>query len=295
MISKINEEVFDEENFLELEKSKINFHEIKKNKKLLKYLYFFLMIFGTVFIIMIIFKSSKLSLLNNTKFSLNSSLLKEKKQNEKISENYDNKKKENERIKAQIKDLKIEIKNINDQYDYFSDIFYPYKSDIIKSNDELNYIRNLFEGNKIEMIYKSSINKNNQTIFYNRTKKNSNLILILTDKGKKIGAYTSLNFEERRSSFYHESKKIDNEAFLFSLNEKKKFNVIKDKYALYCDDEDLIQFGEIDLLIPNNYLEEKSQSNFPKNFEGDETDIILLFGEHSFRIQELEVFHIGSL
>ena len=90
--------------------------------------------------------------------------------------------------------------------------------------NELNYIREIVNGNKIELIYKSSINGDNIKTFYNITKNDfSYLVLILSQKGKKFGGYTSLNFEGKKiPTSYIEQIKYDNKAFLFSLDEKKK-------------------------------------------------------------------------
>ena len=78
--------------------------------------------------------------------------------------------------------------------------------------------------------------------------------------------------------FIIDTTKYDDKAFLFSLNKRKKFNVLKNKFALYCDNEDFIQFGSMDLQIPYNFLSQNSICKFPINFEGNENDNKILTG-----------------
>ena len=80
------------------------------------------------------------------------------------------------------------------------------------------------------------------------------------------------------------------------MTKKKKFNIIKGKYALICDDDSLINFGENDLVISNNFLSEDCYSNFPYNFEGQIEERNLFADENSnFKIKEIEIFHISNL
>ena len=135
------------------------------------------------------------------------------------------------------------------------------------------------------------------TYFYDITRNYSSyLILILSKSGRKFGAYTSLNFEGKKigvSDF--EYYKIDNKAFLFSLTDKKTFHVKKDKFALICTNDNLINFGENDLVISNNFLSQISYSDFPINFEGNEKDFKNFIGNDTFQVKEFELFHISKL
>jgi hypothetical protein len=63
------------------------------------------------------------------------------------------------------------------------------------------------------MVYKSSINKEDKNVLYNNTKKNSYLVLILTTKGVKIGAYTSLNFKPTGNEFIETTKFDDKKIY----------------------------------------------------------------------------------
>ena len=173
--------------------------------------------------------------------------------------------------------------------------------EIIKGNvtNEKNYQKNI--ENLIKEESKENqrllLEYNNFTYFYDITRNYSSyLILILSKSGRKFGAYTSLNFEGKKigvSDF--EYYKIDNKAFLFSLTDKKTFHVKKDKFALICTDDNLINFGENDLVISNNFLSQISYSDFPINFEGNEKDFKNFIGNDTFQVKEFELFHISKL
>ena len=301
MISKKNKENFTESSYIQFETIS---NEINSNKTILnkfwkkKIVYFILLLILIIFFIIIIYQNSKFSTLSNEVKSIKNNITKEKENKNKIEQLYNEVIIENKHLLQDLEELKQEINSFKGEFNLLSQIFYPYKSDIITSMNELNYIREIVNGNKIELIYKSSINGDNIKTFYNITKNDfSYLVLILSQKGKKFGGYTSLNFEGKKiPTSYIEQIKYDNKAFLFSLDEKKKFNIIKGKYALICDDDSLINFGENDLVISNNFLSEDCYSNFPYNFEGQIEERNLFADENSnFKIKEIEIFHISNL
>ena len=295
MISNVNDDSFSDKKFFQFNLDDLNFIKNKQLNKCSKILFLFLLILIIIIISVILFKFYKILSLNNQILSLKNERLKIKKETKDIEKDYLNIIEEKKKLNTELYNIKKELKEKIDKSKFFSEIFYPYKSDIIETFNELNYIRNLFNGNKIEMVYKSSINKEDQIKLYNNTKKNSYLVLILTTKGVKIGAYTSLHCKPKEN-VYFENIKYDDKAFLFSLNKKKKFNVLKNKFALYCDNDDFIQFGSMDLQIPYNFLSQNSICKFPINFEGNENDNkILTQGEQHFLIKELEIFHICDL
>ena len=263
-----------------------------------KIVFYIILLILIIFFIIIIYQNHKFSTLSNEIKLIKNNITKEKENKNNIEHLYKEGINENKQLLKDLEELKGEIKSLKEEFDLLSQIFYPYKSDIITSMNELNYIREIVKGNKIELIYKSSINGDNKKTFYNITKNDfSYLVLILSQKGKKFGGYTSLNFESKKiPSSYIEQLKYDNKAFLFSLDAKKTFKLIKDKYALICDNDSIINFGENDLVISNNFLSEDSYSNFPFNFEGQKSEKNLFVDENSnFKVKEIEIFHISKL
>ncbi len=301
MLSKKNKENFGESSYIQFDT--INNEINTNNKKLNKFwkrkiVFYIILLILIIFFIIIIYQNHKFSTLSNEIKLIKNNITKEKENKNNIEHLYKEGINENKQLLKDLEELKGEIKSLKEEFDLLSQIFYPYKSDIITSMNELNYIREIVKGNKIELIYKSSINGDNKKTFYNITKNDfSYLVLILSQKGKKFGGYTSLNFESKKiPSSYIEQLKYDNKAFLFSLDAKKTFKLIKDKYALICDNDSIINFGENDLVISNNFLSEDCYSNFPYNFEGQIEERNLFADENSnFKIKEIEVFHISNL
>jgi cell division protein FtsL len=301
MLSKKNKENFGESSYIQFDT--INNEINSNNKKLNKFwkrkiVFYIILLILIIFFIIIIYQNYKFSTLSNEIKLIKNNITKEKENKNNIEHLYKEGINENKQLLKDLEELKGEIKSLKGEFDLLSQIFYPYKSDIITSMNELNYIREIVKGNKIELIYKSSINGDNKKTFYNITKNDfSYLVLILSQKGKKFGGYTSLNFEGKKiPSSYIEQLKYDNKAFLFSLDAKKTFKLIKDKYALICDNDSIINFGENDLVISNNFLSEDSYSNFPFNFEGQKNEKNLFVDENSnFKVKEIEIFHISKL
>ena len=301
MLSKKNKENFGESSYIQFDT--INNEINSNNKKLNKFwkrkiVFYIILLILIIFFIIIIYQNHKFSTLSNEIKLIKNNITKEKENKNNIEHLYKEGINENKQLLKDLEELKGEIKSLKEEFDLLSQIFYPYKSDIITSMNELNYIREIVKGNKIELIYKSSINGDNKKTFYNITKNDfSYLVLILSQKGKKFGGYTSLNFESKKiPSSYIEQLKYDNKAFLCSLDAKKTFKLIKDKYALICDNDSIINFGENDLVISNNFLSEDSYSNFPFNFEGQKSEKNLFVDENSnFKVKEIEIFHISKL
>ncbi len=146
------------------------------------------------------------------------------------------------------------------------------------------------------MVYKSSINKEDKNVLYNNTKKNSYLVLILTTKGVKIGAYTSLNFKPNGNVFI-DTTKYDDKAFLFSLTNNKKFS-IKTKEPAVCH---LYYWGPLfgnkhkeDLAIPQYGLRGKRNLSEPNSYEFRREDLIGTEEKNqNFMLDEYEVFLVN--
>jgi hypothetical protein len=294
MISGKNKQSLNEIGYIQFDTEKL---KIKKDNFFKKKKLYFIFSFLIILLLIIIYQNSKILGLSKEIEIIKGNVTNEKNYQKNIENLIIEESKENQRLLLELNNLKNELEKIKEKPDILSQIFYPYKSDIINTNEELNFIREIVKGNKIEMVYKSSINGDNSTYFYDITRNYSSyLILILSKSGRKFGAYTSLNFEGKKigvSDF--EYYKIDNKAFLFSLTDKKTFHVKKDKFALICTDDNLINFGENDLVISNNFLSQISYSDFPINFEGNEKDFKNFIGNDTFQVKEFELFHISKL
>lgn len=174
-------------------------------------------------------------------------------------------------------------------------IFYPYKSNIITSMEDVDFLRETLGKVGMRMVYKATMHGDNVAKFQEKTKiNNHNLVLIKTKKGNRFGGYTSLNFEPiQMAGFFADAEKLDQSAFLLNLDDKKIYNVKEHLSAVYCDYFFVLHFGENDLVVWNDFLSKGGMSDFPENYgEGAERGDLTREGR-KFEVEELEVYHIS--
>ena len=180
-------------------------------------------------------------------------------------------------------------------------IFYPYKSDVIRTLDELALLREWIGVSGWTLVYKSSLSDDSAAAFYRKClKRGGFLVLVKSKSGARFGGYTSVNFEPQRYvGFMAEVAKQDTDAFVFSLDTKEKFEIKRDKEeeAVFADEGIFLAFGVNDLVIVDGFKSKRSYSMFPNYYKGDEVKdkLALTKGEEVFDIEEVEVFHIFNI
>ena len=176
-----------------------------------------------------------------------------------------------------------------------NNLFYPYKSDIIRKIDEFEFLRDTLGKVDLRMVYNSNIHGDYAKDFHEETNYYHLLVLIQTEKGNRFGGYTSVNFTPKTiglTSDAVEISKDDNCAFLFNLDNKKIYEVNDPNDAVTCDDYYTILFGDNDLLIPNYFLSKESTSEFPKFYGKNAEKNEFTGGEEKFKIVSLEAFQV---
>ena len=160
---------------------------------------------------------------------------------------------------------------------------------ILKEQSELDFISKRIHNNKYKIIfnllYKASEDKDKSSIFHkNCDRAQTTLILVETKKGFRFGGFT-------KRTWRGSSKKTDNDAFIFSVNKRTIYNVIKKKEAIGCFGD----FGPFFIggfKISDNAFE-KGGCCFKKgvNYETN-NDYELNGGEELFDINDIEVYEI---
>ena len=181
-------------------------------------------------------------------------------------------------------------------------INYLLKGDIIKNRSELDFISNRIHRNKykinLNLLYKASKDGDKSLIFHEKCDKaQTTLILVETKSNKRFGGYTKRTW--RGSNI----EKSDNEAFIFSLNKYKIYDVIKEKNAIGCYKEYNPYFTGAFKIYDYALNKGGCLINNEKNFEIN--DIKELIGEENcnnngndknneinFEIKEIEVYEI---
>ena len=147
----------------------------------------------------------------------------------------------------------------------------------------------------MRMLFKASKHGDDFKTFQQRTNIHHHLlVLIKTKSGKRFGGYTSDNFSLHLvAGYYVDCGKYDQTAFLFNLDQLKIYNVDQGNTAIFVDEDVIVQFGGLDIKIPNKFFEKKGTSQFPYFYGKGSGKLELTNGESEFEIEELEVFHIN--
>ena len=201
-----------------------------------------------------------------------------------IANNFlENEKFQSESINISLDETKIELPEF--QMDSLAQ-----ESKIIKKMEQEILIGDAISNSpqkKYRLIYRASRDGDSATKFHYLCDKYSNLIILIeTQKGLKFGGYTSSKF---RSSSH---LKFDNNAFLFSLDQMKVFNILPGHYAIYCYDNTGPCFSKGSLYVPNSFFTKYGKTRIAGGPYQFRKDYELNNGKEKFLIKELEVFQV---
>ena len=170
-------------------------------------------------------------------------------------------------------------------------------SSIIKNTYEIEFLINkLSKLNPVSftLLYKGTKDKDDSKIFHQKCDNEKNILLfILTNKNYIFGGYTSVGFDSSGNA------KKDNEAFLFSIDMQKIYDIKQDLYAIFCNKNCGPIFcaksdGIYNICIPNKYFGVKSYS-CKKGIPFNTTEPFELnHGEKEFQVIELEVYRVDK-
>ena len=163
------------------------------------------------------------------------------------------------------------------------------ESYIIKKPDEEDLIGNAITNSskKYRLLFRASRDGDSANKFHCICDKHSNLIILINTKGGlRFGGFTSSKF---RSTSH---LKFDNNAFLFSLDNKKVFNIIPGQYAIYCYDNTGPCFSKGSLYVPNSFFTKYGKTGISGGPFQFKKDYELNNGIEKFLIKELEVFQV---
>ena len=165
------------------------------------------------------------------------------------------------------------------------------KGEIIRDKKELEFlcqkICKNYQYMTINLIYKATVDSDKSVAFHNNCDQASNsLVLIETDKNVRFGGYTSCNWSGNCED------KIDDNAFVFSLNKMKTYDVIPGEKAIGC----YPKCGPVFLGCQIRIFDEaftKGGTTYLKgaNYQTEE-DFELSGGEQKFNVKEIEVYKI---
>ena len=171
------------------------------------------------------------------------------------------------------------------------------QSNIIKNINEIEFVLNkIIKLNPISftLLYKGTQDKDDSKIFHQKCDNIQNILLfILTDKNYIFGGYTSIGFDDSGNA------KKDDDAFLFSVDFKKIYEIKGDSYAIFCNKNCGPIFcgksdGLYNICIPDKYFRYKSSTTKKGTPFNTSEPFELNHGEKEFKVCELEVYRIET-
>ena len=192
--------------------------------------------------------------------------------------------------KLNIRLNRINQLNIYEDSNFLNRVQAVMSKDILLNKDDFDLLKSFInKGNiKISLIYKATIDSDFSYKFHEKCDNHSPTItLIKTDNGLRFGGYTTQTWNK------DEECKQDDEAFLFSINLRKKYEIQKGvECAIYCGGEYGPTFGEgFDLCLCNNFMGVNGNySNFPKSYGKGSSVNELTGNNRNFKINDVEVY-----
>ena len=165
------------------------------------------------------------------------------------------------------------------------------KGDIIHNLNELEMLtRKINKSNNkiiLNLLYKATADSDNASSFHQKCDKaESTLVLVESDKGKRFGGFTSKNW---RGDCV---EKKDSEAFVFSLDTMKIYDIIEGEDAIGCYPQCGPVFMGCQIRIFDNAFK-KGGTTFERNVNYEtEEDFELAGGERAFGVKEIEVYEV---
>ena len=165
------------------------------------------------------------------------------------------------------------------------------KGEIIQNNKELEFLTHrICKDHKkitLNLLYKASVDSDEAAVFHRKCDSSpSSLVLVKSKNDKRFGGFTTCNWEGDGVD------KLDENAFVFSLDKMKIYDVLPEEYAIGC----YPKYGPIFLgcqirIFDNAFT--KGGSTFEKGLNYNTTeDFELTGGLQKFEVEEIEVYGV---
>ena len=148
----------------------------------------------------------------------------------------------------------------------------------------------LMAGVKFMLLYRASTDGDKAKIFHEKCDKHGmTLVLVETTKGVRFGGFTTKTWDGNCI------KKIDNDAFVFSFDKKRCYDVIRNEYAVGGYPKFGPVFFGCQIRIYDNFFTKGGTTcNRGLNYKTKQ-DYELNNGEQKYIVKEIEVYDIESI
>ena len=194
----------------------------------------------------------------------------------------------------EIKDLKFQLSNYSkiEKAQYIQDSCLEIvKGEIIHNNNELEFLtKNICDNKKkmtLNLLYKATVDSDKASAFHNKCDgAKSTIVLVESRNGKRFGGFTSCDWKGNAI------EKKDENAFVFSLDKMKAYNIIPGELAIGC----YPKFGPVFLgcqirIYDEAFINGGTTFEKEKNYETKE-DYELTGGLKKFEVKEIEVYSV---
>ena len=172
-----------------------------------------------------------------------------------------------------------------------------FKSKIFNKLSDINFILDEIQKNGknirgINLIYRASEEGDKIEKFNNICSNIENeLIIIKTNKNYIFGGFTKAGWKKEKGKDFYDSN-----AFIFSYNLNKIYNIKDPRYAMHCQSGDCrLSFGSrtYAILIGNNFLTKNSgRIDKMDDYSGESSEMEINGGVRDYKVLELEVYQI---
>ena len=166
------------------------------------------------------------------------------------------------------------------------------RGDIIESPKELELLtrrmcNNQYKKISLNLLYKAIIDSDKASVFHKKCDSaQCTLVLVRSGNGKRFGGFTSCNWKG------NSIEKKDNNAFIFSLDKLKIYDVIEGEDAIGCYPNFGPVFLGCQIRIYDNFFK-KGGSTYEKGLNYDtEEDFELTGGLKTFEVKDIEVYSV---
>ena len=166
------------------------------------------------------------------------------------------------------------------------------KGEILENNDELEFLtKKICSKNKkliLNILYKATVDSDRASAFHNKCDlAKSTIVLIKSGNGKRFGGFTSCDWSGESID------KKDNNAFIFSLDKMKIYDIIPGENAIGCYTKLGPVFSGCQIKI-NDEAFIKGGTTFLKGVNYDtQEDYELTDGLEKFEVKEIEVYSVN--
>ena len=196
-------------------------------------------------------------------------------------------------LKLKIKEYqyKIKINNEKETLIIRDSHFELVKGDIIRNSEELEFLtRKMCKKHKkiiLNIIYKASIDTDKAEIFHKKCDSSKcTLVLVKSTNGKRFGGFTTCNWEGNCI------EKKDNNAFVFSLDKMKIYDVIPGESAIGCYPNYGPIFSGCQIRVYDQFFTRGGTTFEKETNYNTEEDYELTGGLEKFNIKDIEVYSV---